>query len=52
MACLSESSSVKLFKDHVKWKEKRKEWTIKVDKKDDLEQLIRNVRSLFECAFF
>lgn len=52
MARLSESSSVKLFKDHVKCKGKRRECAIKVDKKDDLELLIRNAHSLFECVFF
>lgn len=52
MAALLKSSSMKLFKDHVKWKEKRRECTIKIDKKDDLELLIKNACSLFKHDFF
>lgn len=52
MADLWESNSVKLFKDHVKSKQKRKECSIKVAKKDNLELLIRNACYLFESFFF
>ena len=41
MAGLSENS-MKLLKDSLKQKKKRKECTMKVGKKDDLELLIKN----------
>lgn len=48
----SESSSVKLFKEDVKWKEKRRKYTMKVDKKVELELIIKNACSLHKHAFF
>lgn len=56
-ACFSwliyeKNNSVKLFKDYVKWKEKRRECTIKFDKKDDVGLLFRNACYLFEKFLF